>query len=274
MARKDQVSYFIVGAKGRLGAALRCEFSKESIVSLDRNVYANWINDNGADRVSNYFNNIGVKPTVFVASGLLNPSISGLDLFNVNYRLPANIAEGVTRIGGNVLTFGTVMERVSNKSNPYIESKRDLNRYIQSMTNNNVTHIQLHTMYGIGSPSPFMFLGQMLESIKNNEVFKMTSGEQLREYHHFMDDVKAIRKIIECEVNGVIDISHGNPISLKELAEYVFSFFHKSKMLEVGGLPHSESENYNMKFEKPPVLYDVNFRETLESVSKYLLRCH
>ena len=67
-----------------------------------------------------------------------------------------------------------------------------------------------------------MFLGQILSALKNDEAFKMTSGCQLREYHHFLDDAEAIRTISGLKITGVVNLSHGKPVSLKDIAQASF----------------------------------------------------
>ena len=47
-------------------------------------------------------------------------------------------------------------------------------------------HLHLHTLYG-GRPQAHMFLGQMIRALERGAEFAMSSGEQLREYHHVHD---------------------------------------------------------------------------------------
>ena len=150
-----------------------------------------------------------------------------------------------------------------------------LNEYIHSLTSRDSTtlHIQLHTLYGLGEPSPFMFLGQILSALRNNVAFKMTSGCQLREYHHFLDDAEVIQKICGSEITGVVDLSHEKPISLKDIAQQVFLAFDKNNLLKIGSLPEPPEENYDKIF-KPKKINDASFRDTLPAIVNYLKTCY
>ncbi len=109
------------------------------------------------------------------------------------------------------------MEELVSSKNRYVQSKTLLNHYVKSLNSqhNSVAHIQLHTLYGVGAPSPFMFLGQILSALRNDSVFEMTSGCQLREYHHFLDDTEAIKQILESQTTGVVNLSNGKPVTLE-----------------------------------------------------------
>jgi nucleoside-diphosphate-sugar epimerase len=118
-----------------------------------------------------------------------------------------------------------------------------------------------------------MFLGQMLASLRNNEPFRMTSGQQLREYHHFDDDAHAIRQIAESTAIGISDLSHGKPTSLCAIAKAVFSATGKNHLLEIGSLPDPVSENYGKIFERSSGLEGVKFRDAILGTAEYMKRC-
>jgi len=210
------MAFYLIGGGGRLGRAIASEYAESNIVLMNRVVYGCWSQDGAADQVSSYFDqNVSEESTVFVASGLLDPNLPEEDLVKVNYTLAKNVIDGASKVGLKVITFGTVMECLIESKNPYVRSKKKLSEYVKKMANDKVSikHIQLHTLYGSGHPSPFMFLGQMLLAIKSNQPFKMTSGRQLREYHHLEDETAAIRLISDSSVFGVVNLSHGQPNS-------------------------------------------------------------
>jgi nucleoside-diphosphate-sugar epimerase len=132
------------------------------------------------------------------------------------------------------------------------------------------THLQLHTLYGAGQPDSFMFLGQILMSVRNNLPFKMTSGRQMREYHHLADEVRAIRQIAGSARTGVMDVSHGHPLRLRMIAEEVFQAFAKSELLRVGALPEPPEENYEKIFKRSEFLQQISFRDSLPSIVQYM----
>ena len=271
------MTYYLIGSKGRLGQAIFKTFSDDEVVCLDRSVYNDWSYSGATDKILKYFGSVNkTNSTVLVASGLLDANVSNENLISLNYRLPKNIIDGATKLGLRVITFGTVMEGLLTSKNSYVQSKMLLNEYVQSLTaiNSHALHIQLHTLYGLGEPSPFMFLGQILSALKNNTAFKMTSGCQLREYHHFLDDAEAIRKIADLQTTGVVNLSHGKPVSLKEIAQQVFSAFGNNHLLKMGALPEPSEENYDKIFLKSDIVSNISFRDSLPAIVNYMKTCY
>ncbi|MDA9955151.1 NAD-dependent epimerase/dehydratase family protein [Gammaproteobacteria bacterium] len=271
------MAFYLIGGRGRLGRSIKSEYANSELISLDRSIYEDWSREGSSDKVSRYLErNVDEKSTVFVASGLLDPSMSEEELFKVNYMLPKNMIDAASKHDIEIITFGTVMEGLIQSKNPYLRSKTELKNYVEMMASGqrSVKHIQLHTHYGIGFPSSFMFLGQMLHAIKANLPFRMTSGRQLREYHHLEDEVIAIRMITESSIFGVINLSHGEPISLREIAENVFNAHGKTHLLHLGALPEPAEENYDQIFQMNEVIHGAHFREALPNINAYIKNCY
>lgn len=269
--------FYLVGGRGRLGQAIAQEYADSGIVSLERSVYEDWSQPDASDKVSRYFDNRSNEgATVFVASGLLDPRLSHEDLLKINYHLPKNLIDGATKLGIKVITFGTVMERLLQSKNPYVQTKTALGEYVRAVASASspAVHLQIHTLYGVGQPSPFMFLGQMLTSIRNSAPFKMTSGRQLREYHHLADEAKAIREIAKSASPGVVDVSHGKPLRLRTIAESVFHALGKDGLLHVGALPEPPEENYEQVLSPTEILRRVEFRDSLPAIVQYMRECN
>jgi len=270
------MTFYLIGSRGRLGQAIALEYADSGIVSLDRIIYKDWSQSGATDKISRYFDKPGNEgATLFVTSGLLDPKLSQEDLLTINYHLPKNLIDGATKLGIKVITFGSVMEGFLKSKNPYIQSKTALGEYVREVSNEKrpAIHLQIHTLYGLGQPSPFMFLGQMLTAIRGDVPFQMTSGLQLREYHHLTDEAKAIRQIEISISHGLLNLSHGKPISLKTIAEYVFKTFGKEKLLCLGALPEPHEENYEKVLTASDILLQVPFRDSLPAVVRYMQEC-
>jgi len=267
---------FLIGGRGRLGQAIARQYAADDIVSLEREVYQHWGEPGAQADVAAYFAPwAGTGATIFVTSGLLDPKLPAEALWQVNVELPRNIIEGAAALGLRVITFGTVMEALLAARNPYVNSKAALGEFAAARAAEGapVTHVRVHTLYGGGLPSRFMFLGQILDALDNGAPFRMTQGKQLREYHHVDDDACAIRMLAETGVNGVLDLSHGAPLSLRELAGAVFEAFGAAGQLQVGTLPEPSEENYNTVFARHPMLERASFRDTLPALVAYLEEC-
>jgi nucleoside-diphosphate-sugar epimerase len=156
-------------------------------------------------------------------------------------------------------------------SNPYLFSKKQYYNYLIEKQNkkSNSIHLQIHTWYGLKSLKQFMFLGQMFSAIQNRDFFPMSSGDQLREYHHISDDLNFLTYLLNIDASGVIEINHGETVSLKSLAEYVFSYFDLSDLLKIGSLPEPRQDNFQTEFTPSGELGSHNFRKTLPGVIEY-----
>jgi nucleoside-diphosphate-sugar epimerase len=117
-----------------------------------------------------------------------------------------------------------------------------------------------------------MFLGQIASAIFNNKTFEMTSGEQLREYHHIEDDAQAIGWLLNSNTSGIVQISHGHPIKLATMATEIFKHFNCVNLLEIGAKNDTDNENMMTSFHKKTYLDGIHFRNTIDGVISYLSR--
>ncbi len=263
---------FIVGSRGRLGQAIGRQLSAEQVVCVERNVYETWAQPNAASSICRYFStHAHTDSIVYVCSGLLDPRLPAEQLHDVNFNLPQNIIRTLAPLGFKTVTFGTAMEETLT-ANPYVQSKRLLSELVQQMQGEafQPTHVRIHTLYGSDEPSPFMFLGQILNAIRTNTPFEMTLGRQLREYHHVDDDARAITSLIARNIRGVVELSHGHPVRLRALAEAVFGALGKPELLRVGALPEPVQENFGEIFVPPETLNGIQFRDSIEAVVDYM----
>jgi nucleoside-diphosphate-sugar epimerase len=268
---------FVLGSKGRLGSALVAGHDAGQVIALDRSVYANWWNEEAVDEIAHRFDKARGEGVVYVASGIIDPRRPVEEHHQVNFLLAKNVVKGATKAGMRVVTFGTVMEKlIGEKSeSPYFLSKLKLGKFISGLSDHNdlALHVRIHTLYGGGRPDGFMFLGQLFDAMVRRTVFRMSSGAQLREYHHIDDEIPAILKLAAAGGSGAIDLSHGKPITLRALAEHIFSEFKCPELLSVGAISGPPSENYETSFQRTPLLTDMEFRDTLPAVVEYLRLC-
>jgi nucleoside-diphosphate-sugar epimerase len=262
---------YILGGRGRLGQALAALYEPTEVVCLDRADYEAWPTA-GAAAVQSYFSQGKLVPSViYVCSGLLDPRLSDDALLEVNYHLPRAVIEGVGRLGTKVVTFGTAMEH-GLSDNRYVKSKVRLGEFVEQANSvgAQAMHVRIHTQFGEGEPSPFMFLGQILTALRSNTAFAMTLGKQLREYHHVEDDARAIKALVASEVMGAVDLAHGKPVTLRSLAQAIFESQHKSHLLQVGAIPEPAQDNFDRVFSVPESLKTHSFRDTLPAVVEYM----
>ncbi|MDC6380316.1 NAD-dependent epimerase/dehydratase family protein [Pseudomonas graminis] len=263
---------FILGSRGRLGQAIAAQYAPSDVTCVDRSIYEPWSSAGGHAGISEYFAQcLPERSVVYICSGLLDPRLSAEELLAVNYHLPRNVIGSLARSGIRVVTFGTAMEHTLT-SNSYVQSKLKLSEYVEDANADGAlaTHVRIHTLYGGGEPSPFMFIGQILTAIRTESPFAMTLGRQLREYHHVDDDARAAKSLVDAKLIGLVDLAHGNPITLRSLAEAIFGAFGKTHLLQLGALPEPTQDNFDLVFERPQALKDSTFREAIPAVIEYL----
>jgi nucleoside-diphosphate-sugar epimerase len=265
---------FLVGSRGRLGRAIARHYSASELTSLDRGVYADWWREGAPSQIANYFAD-KAGSTIFVTAGVLDPGLPAAEHGRVNYDLPRHIIEGATQAGLSVITFGTVMESLIASPNPYVKSKLALGDYVAAQAAAGIAacHVRVHTQYGCGEPSPFMFLGQLLSAVRQGVLFRMTEGKQLREYHHVDDDASAIKLIVEAQARGIVELSHGDPLTLRQIATTVLDELGASQLLRIGALPEPLEENFGTLFTRSALLRDATFRDTLPAIVTYMKAC-
>lgn len=263
----------LIGGQGRLGRAIAQYYGAKDIISLDRSVFSDWHLPAKKKEVYRYLKtHSGPKTSIFICAGILDPTNPANLIQQINYQLPKVVIELAIELGITVTTFGTILEEIENSDNPYVNSKKCLAEYVEKVCNHGprILHIRLHTLFGYGSPSHFMFIGQIIEALKNKKEFKMTEGLQLREYHHYEDDVRAVNILNNKGMSGIVDLSHGESIQLRTLAKDLFDQFGMPGQLSLGSLKSPTDDNYSVRYQKNQLLESVNFRSTLPAVRAFV----
>lgn len=263
---------YLLGGRGRLGKALARKLAPEKVRVLDRAVYDDWWQQGAGASIESCLADAPSASTVVVAAGLLDPALSAAELDRVNCELPLQVVDTACSMGHRVLTMGTVMEATQPLGNSYIQSKAKLSSQVLDRVGRGmaVVHARIHTLYGGGPPAPHMFLGQMLEALRERTPFEMTPGRQLREYHHVDDEAAAILALLESRRTGVVAVSHGQACSLRDLALGVFEAFDCMPLLRLGAKPEPVAENFDLRLERLEFLDAVNFRPAVAGVVRYL----
>ena len=100
----------------------------------------------------------------------------------------------------------------------------------------------------------------------------MSGGEQIREYHHIDDDAEAIMQITKSTGGGSIDISHGKPEKLKDIAISLFDHFNSRELLNIAARTADENDNTKIVFKRTENLPDSLFRPTLSNLIIWIER--
>lgn len=260
---------FVLGANGRIGSAI-CRLSVNSdmkFVPVARQVYSSWQSE--AEAIAGLkLLGLTQQDILINSAGIINPQADLAMINRVNFLSAQRICLSAKKIGAKAVSLGTVLERLIQHShqNPYIQSKTRL----AEAADGNWLHLQLHTIYGGPAPAPFMFAGLMLDALKSNIRFSMTSGEQYREYHHVDDIAKIIMRLVLKLNSGCIDVTTGDDIKLRDLATGLFQYFDKLELLGIGDIASPAVESYEHVLDAQPLLKDVEFREVFPAMGLWL----
>ena len=259
----------IIGSNGNIARQLKEQFPDAMVI--DRRQFEFWDNPN---ELRTIFKDEPIE--IYVAIGILSSKSKISELERVNVQIPKLIADSIKGTDSRIVTFGSIMEKDQRicSSNPYIHTKKKLSEYLQSnLQEDEFLHLRLHTLYGGKKLNSEMFLGQLFISIKNGTEFLMSSGRQIREYHHIEDDLKAMELL---QVNGHIgiqEISHGEVFTLIEIAEQVLYYFDAPKLLIAGKMEEPSAEIFSPLGIRSKTLKEFQFRPTIKSIANYLLEC-
>lgn len=164
--------------------------------------------------------------------------------------------------GGNVAPFTEDM--VLQPVSPYSITKSFAETVIRSFSklyNKNYTILRVFNFYGDNMPSHF-FISDLIESLKTKDVFKMTKGEQARDYIHVSDVIQAL---ILSAVNSDADketfnVCSGKSVSLLEMVVAYKEVLKSDCILDIGAIPYRENEIWNMVGDNSKIKEKLGFK--------------
>lgn len=216
---------------------------------------------------------------IVFASGITDPRTAPQELTLSNATFPLAVIEATRhRDGIRYLTVGSVFEEFPEyaSANAYIRSKRELRAGVLAQRElfdaGRVMHLHLHTLYG-GRPQPHMFLGQMIGALEGGTEFHMSSGEQLREYHHAHDIAGAMLSFLGRDwepARAPVHLSSGAPVRLADLARAVFGACGCPELLKIGSLAAAAGDNRDRVFTRSTLAVLPYYRDPVVGVSEFV----
>jgi nucleoside-diphosphate-sugar epimerase len=216
---------------------------------------------------------------VVFANGITDPRRDPADLAfsNVDFPLRA-IRETSADRRIRYLTIGTIQENFPDlcRGNPYLNSKYRLGAEIASLAARpelagRLLHVRLHTLYG-RQVKPHMFLGQMILAIREGRQFSMSSGVQLREYHHVEDVARGFVSLLKSDWRDrcAVEMNSGQPVRLSDLATHVFRSLDLMPLLKISELASPAGENTGTVFVRSPDWILPHTREPFAGVLQFV----
>jgi len=117
----------------------------------------------------------------------------------------------------------------------------------------------------------------MIAALCSGTQFRMSTGRQLREYHHVHDITGALLAILDLEWSFGAEplmLSAGDPVRLVDLARAVFKTCGRPDLLKVGAIAAASSENERVRFPRSGATVLPFYRDPRIGVPEYVrLEC-
>lgn len=267
-----EILHVILGSTGLVGSAWK-RYQPNSIF-VERPSIENWFSNQPEVSIAEFFETLPKNREIEIHFCFGNTnSVEKLSLLmQINCCWPLLIARQALIRNFRVVTYGSALETFGIRNN-YFDSKRAFAIGLARLEAKNLwTNVSLHTLYSDSRPHPHMFLGQMYSAIKDRTPFNMTSGKQLREFHHVDDDIQIIDNALRLNFSKHLEISHGKPLTLIQVAENLFDSFSLPGLLRRNMYPDNPNDNYTKIFSTNPVQDTIIHRDPLTSLQSIFAR--
>lgn len=275
---------FVTGGSGYIGTHLTRKLLKENykVVVFDIHFSDRFINefDNSIIRTTGdllsedlTYSLKKYRPThVFHLAGLKNRTNNPEEFrtsIDVNYKGTLNLFSSLAGQDWveHVITIGT-SEEYGSAQPPFSEETREMPNSAYGLSKLSATRLALlyysqfglpvtilrpSIAYGPGQGNE-MFLPALINSLRNGLLFKMTKGEQLRDFIYVEDLVDAIILAGESEKakGKILNVAYGKSEKLGDVARYIARELKKENNLLLGAIPYRKFEimNYSVTIAK------------------------
>ena len=272
------VKVAVTGARGFIGRYVLAELAQRNVEivaavrkgsettrSTDKNT--RWVELDISSPPENCFTMLG-EPDVLIHlawSGL--PNYRSLHHFETELPTQYSFLAGLIRQGlPSLVTVGTCFEygmqsgplaaeMETRPNNPYGFAKDVLRRklqYLQTDHSFNLTWARLFYMYGDGQAGTSLFPLLKKAVDAGEKTFKMSGGEQLRDYLHVAEVARLLVDLtLDSENIGAINVCSGKPTSIQNLVRGWIRENDWNIELELGAYPYPDYEPMAFWGDKP-----------------------
>jgi nucleoside-diphosphate-sugar epimerase len=185
------------------------------------------------------------------------------DLYNANVLGTLHLLKALQDVAYKNLIFSSSSEvygtnnlspfkedQLPNPASPYSLTKlmaENLIRTFSDIHKKPFIILRIFNIFAEDMPGSFFF-NEMMHTLNLDKPFKMTLGEQKRDFLHIEDLLTAIMKISTTNDlhHEVINICSGKGISLKDLALNYAGKIGKEHLLQIGALDYRKNEIWEM----------------------------
>jgi nucleoside-diphosphate-sugar epimerase len=284
MLKLKDKKVLVTGGNGYLGSflvkALQKEGSSVSILdskkSGDKNEFAVDITDK--DAVEKLI--LKIKPEiVFHLAAILNRNRDFQNhdkIMQVNYTGTMNLLRAMEDIPYQNFIFASSSEIYGNNDSPFMENMTPKPTSPYSMSKifaetgielfsdlykKPYTIIRIFNFFGPDMPESF-FIPELFNALKSGKTFRMTKGEQARDFLYVNDVVQALLLSAQNSkaVGKIFNVCSGKSTTMKELALSFKTELKSKSKIEFGALPYRENEIWNMTGSNSKIKKSLGFK--------------
>jgi nucleoside-diphosphate-sugar epimerase len=100
---------------------------------------------------------------------------------------------------------------------------------------------RLFFLYGPGE-YPERLVASTIQSLRNGDVARCSSGEQIRDFLYVQDAAAALVALLQSTVCGPVNIASGQPVAVREIVHTIAEIMGHSELIQLGALPISANE--------------------------------
>ena len=289
MGRLKNKKILVTGGTGYLGSRLvkALELEGTDVFVLDLNVknkkqyYSVDITD--AAEITKVISKIKPQIIFHLAASLdRSRDFAGSKAVKINYEGTLNLLISLKDILYENFIFTSTSEVYGNNKAPFNETQipdpvspyslskvfaEHTLKTISALHQKNFTILRVFNFFGEAMP-PNFFIPQLIESLRKGESFKMTKGEQVRDFLLVDDIIQAMILSAKNEKakNEIFNVCSGKGVTLKDLVIEFNKQMKKENAIEFGALPYRENEVWNM------VGSNAKIRKLLGFKPKYALK--
>lgn len=273
----------LIGGNGYLGGQLLEYFeqSNESVVIADKfgkgsgNEFV--VDITKSEEVRRLFEEVRPSIVLHLAADLNRDRTFAnyKQTHNVNYWGTLNILNAIRNYPCKRLVFTSTSEIYGQNTPPYTETMvpRPISPYSLTKTmaetaiqtyselfDIDFTILRLFNFYGKNMPKQF-FIPELLSCLQAGKEFKMTGGEQARDFLHVKDVIQAIVLAVNSEKANqqIFNVCSGNSIALKNLVLDFKDLLNSSTDIDFGAIPYRANEIWDMSGDNSKICKVLGF---------------
>lgn len=113
--------------------------------------------------------------------------------------------------------------------------------------------------YGIGD-SPNKLIPQAIQTLLKGDKFRLSSGDQIKDYIYIKDVSEAFVEILDSEIEGGVNIGSGKGITVKDIALKLAKLLDKENLLEFGEVLSYSNEPKEMVADISKIQNTLNWK--------------